>query len=203
MSSLKVNVGLEFKNFVEYLIVEDFFSLVFPFLLMFAIFFTVLQKVEIFKLKKSGKSHKAVIFIISFVLSFFGVYFPLTEAGDTLGSLMSKLFPNISALSIGILTLYLIGGLFGKNFFKNLFGEDTDVPKWIVGLIALGVVSYFVLVAVGIVDYSSEPSALWNMVIFVSFLITGIVLMCNQIWGFGVVLLFICLLNVLCVQSSF
>ena len=57
---------------------------------------------------------------------------------------MSKLLPlNISALAIGISTLYLIGGQSGIRTFLIIYLEKIQtVPKWIVGLIALGVQPY-------------------------------------------------------------
>ena len=103
------------------LVTNSYYDILFPFLLVFALMHTALGKVKIFK-NKDGYTSKSVILVISLVISFYAVTFE-TSPGQTIGKLMMMLFPNISALTMGILSLYIVGSILGKNFFKGLFDK--------------------------------------------------------------------------------
>jgi uncharacterized membrane protein YfcA len=107
---------------------SNYYEILFPFLLSFALFYTVLGNVKIFKYKKGkkqGEPIKPVIFIISVIVSYYGISFEM-PGGNSIGNLLMMLFPNISALTIGILGLYIVGSIFAKNFFSGLFDPKNS-----------------------------------------------------------------------------
>ena len=173
---------------------NSFFSeFIFPFLLLFAILFSALQNVGIFKSKKH------IVFIVSFIVSFLGVYVR-APSGDSLGMLMAKLFPNISIFSIVILTLYVIGALLGKNFFKGLFGKEVSSYAYqSVGVLGLGGIIYFVGKHLG---FFKAESTYWNIVFVVVFIILGVVLLLTRNVAIGVILLSVSLIYLFGKQSG-
>ena len=62
------------------------FEYVFPFLLVYAIVFTILNQVALFEERKPVKV------IVAFVFALFSIAFPINADGDSLGSLMMLLF---------------------------------------------------------------------------------------------------------------
>ena len=177
-----INVGDLFVHLSS----SDSFSLfIFPFLLLFAVIFTALQRVSLLK------SNKASVFVISFILSFAGVYFK-TPSGNRLGHLMMKLFPNISVLSIGILALYVVGAVLGQDFFKGVFQKDTSSYIYqAVGVLGLGSIIYFVGDHFGFFKFGTE--SYWNMIILVAIVIVGVLLLFTSSTPLGLVLLFVAL----------
>lgn len=168
------------------------FEILFPFLLIYAILNTILHQVSIFKSKSTGKPHNAPIVIISLVVALFSVTFEISQ-GKTIGYLLSLLFPNISALTIGVLTLYLVGSMLNKNFFKDLFRKDVSAYfTFVVGAIGLGAVFFYLGIVFGMFDYNPlDPLSYWNFVLALGGLIAGIVFLIIGLIGPGIILLLV------------
>jgi hypothetical protein len=174
---------------------SGYYEFFFPFLLSFALFYAILCHVKIFQHKKGsmqGKPVKSVIIVISFVVSYYAVSFEISE-GNTLGSLLMMLFPNISALTIGILSLYIVGAIFAKNFFSGLFDKSNSAILYLlVGGIGLGSVVYYTGIAMGFWDnYPITNIGLWNTIFAVLFLVLGIVFLLIGMVPFAIIFLYV------------
>lgn len=153
--------GLDFGSFLVSLQQGGWFDFVFPFMLVYAVVFTILKNVELFKDKKS------VRIIIALVFALFSIAFPITSEtncgfvggsyqsgvvpGCTIGSLMMTLFPGVTAFSFGILALYIIIAMLGVDLTK-FFGDKDEYNKyvvWILGGLGLIVVVYYFSLAFG------------------------------------------------------
>jgi hypothetical protein len=170
---------------------SNYFEFLFPFLLFFAVIFTVLQKIKIFQNDK-GEPKKPVIFIITIAISWYSITFDL-GTGYKVSDLLIMMFPNISTLTILVLTLYVVGALFGKNFFKGLFRKDHSAYFHIaIGTIAFSAVLFYVGIAMGFWNYDYlNPSSYWNFVLAIAFLIMGIVFLLIGMPGIGLILLIV------------
>jgi len=152
MGSLTDRLGdIEFSDFIDALYDGGWFEYVFPFLLVYAVVLTILNKVEIFD------NRKGVRVIIALVLALFSIAFPITGNFDsctvgkfsndceTLGSMMMVLFPGVTAFSMGILALYIVVAMLGLDL-TEFFGKgakENDYIKYILGGIGLFVVIYY------------------------------------------------------------
>lgn len=177
-----------FRIFYE----NNYYELVFPFLLVYALFFTVLGYLGIFK-NKEGQPRKAVIVITSLIIAFYSVTFQISE-GFTIGTLMMMMFPNISSLTILVLGLYVTGSILGLDFFSGLFRKDHSAYLYlVVGVIGLGSVIYYVGIAMGFWSINPiSPKSQWNMIIGIGLLIIGIVfLFIDGLRAFGFIFLLI------------
>lgn len=183
---------LNFFELHKILLDSNYYDILFPFLLIFAITYTSLSLPKIFQNKSTGKPMKSIIMLIAFTFSWFSVSFE-TSPGYTIGILLMLLFPNISSLTIGILCLYVVGAIMGKNFFKGLFDKNNSAYLYYgIGAIGLGSVIYYVGIVLGIWNYNPfDTQSYWNVVLAVGFLILGIVFMIIGFWAFGVLLLFV------------
>lgn len=152
-----------------------YYDIFFPFLLVFAITFTILQKVSIFKNKKD-KPIKPVIMIVSLITTFFGVSFEISP-GQTVGTLLMVMIPNISTITMGVLTLYIVGAILGQDFFRGLLEKDTSAYLYFaVGAIGLGAVVFYVGISMGFWNYNAlDPNSYWNVVLAVAIFILTIV----------------------------
>lgn len=170
----------------------EYYELVFPFLLIFAVFYTALSSEKIKLFRNSDKLNKAGVFIVSLVVSLFSIYFETSE-GYTIGKLSSLLFPNISTLTVLLLGLYVVGALFGKNFFKGMFGKKYDAYAHIlIGALGLGAVVFYVGIAMGFFNYDPYHFAeLYNVTLAIAFGILGLVFLIMRLIGFGLILLFV------------
>ena len=182
-------------NFFELqvsLLQGSFYDLVFPFLLVFALMYTFLGKIKLFQSKNTGEPIKSIIFIISLIVSFYGITFE-TSPGYSVGKLMMMLFPNISAITIGILTLYIVGSILGKNFFAGVFSKKySSFVYMTAGGIGLGAVLYYVGIAMGFWQFNSiDQNSYWNFIIALFLLILGITFLITGLFGIGVLCLFI------------
>ena len=179
----------DFYTFLQALFDSKFYDLVFPFLLIYAVISTVLYKVKIFQ-NKDGKPVKGVVIVISLIISFFGVSFE-TSPGYTVGNYLMMLFPNISALTVMILGLYVVGSILGKDFFKGIFRKDHSAYMYFtVAVIGLGSVIYYLGIVMGFWDqYPITQESYWNMIIGIGFLIMGIVFLFIDLVPIGVVFL--------------
>lgn len=197
MSSVTDKIrDLNFFELHNVLFDNKYYEILFPFLLIFALLYTVLCKVKIFQYKSGdskGLPIKSVVTVISVIVSFFAVSFEISDKGYTLGNLMMMMFPNISALTIGILCLYIAGSIFAKDFFAGLFKPNHSAFVFIaVGGIGLGSVIYYLGIVMGFWDPSvMNNQSQWNVILAVIFLILGVVFMFVEMAGYGAILLFV------------
>ena len=182
----------DFENLLQVFFDNNYYYFLFPFLLLFAILYTILGKVSIFRSKKTGRPIKPVIFVISLVVSFYSVNFEISE-GYLIGDLLMMMFPNISALTIGILGLYVAGAVAGKDFFRGLFDKKNSAFIYLaVGGIGLGAVLYYVGIAMGFWDIAViDQTSYWNFILAFFLLILGIVFLFTGLVPIGIVFLFI------------
>ena len=173
------------------LVDSDFFTYIFPFLLVYALLVTVLPKAKIFQ-SKDGRPLKPIITLISLIVSIVGITFEISP-GFKAGDLMMMMFPNISALTIGTLTLYIVGSILGQDFFKGLFRKDVAAYVYFsIGAIGLGSVIFYVGIAMGIWDFNPlDQLAHWNIILAVAFFILGIVFIAAGLFPIGLLLLFV------------
>lgn len=181
----------DFTEFIDVLFDNNYYELVFPFVLIYAVLFTILGKVKIFQ-NKSGEPVKSLIVIISVVVSFFAVSFE-TSPGYTVGKYLMMLFPNISALTMGILGLYVVGSLLGKDFFRGVLRKDHSAYLYFgIAVIGLGSVIYYMGIVMGFWDqYPITQESYWNMIIGIGLLIMGIVFLFIDLVPYGIVLLIV------------
>ncbi len=145
---------IDFIGFIYSLQQGGWFDFVFPFMLVYAIVFTILKNVNVF----SG--NKAVKIIIALVFAFFSIAYPITDetycgvglsgqglvSGCTVGTLMMTLFPGVSAFSMGILGLYIVLSLLGININELLFnvrGKNIMIKYILAGLGFIVVLYYY------------------------------------------------------------
>ena len=184
--------SLNFNEYHQILLDSSYYDILFPFLLVFAVMYSILssKNVKIFRSKKTNEPYSAVIFIISFIVSFYGISFE-TAPGKTVGQLMMVMFPNISALTMGILMLYIVGAILGKNFFNGVFTKKWDaIIFMIVGGIGLGAVIFYVGITIGLWDFNAlDTQSYWNVILGMFLLILGIVMILIDYVPLGVLFL--------------
>jgi hypothetical protein len=171
---------------------NNYYELLFPFLLAFAVLYTILERINLFRSKKTGEPYKPVVFVVSLIVSLFGVSFELSP-GHSVGNFMMMLFPNISALTIGILGLYIVGSIFAKDFFSGLFDKTPSSYIFMaVGVIGLGSIIFYAGIVMGFWDHlaiSNQNN--WNVILAVAFFILGVVFLFADLVPFGLLLLFV------------
>lgn len=143
---------INFFDGIDILLQGGFYHYLFPFLLVYAIVLTIMNRAEIFK------DNKAVRVIIALVFGLFAVSFPITDNncyadgvpgvnsyGCTLGDFMIILFPGVTAFTIGILALYIVAAMLGVDLI-SILGNDPksqQTMKYILGALGLLVVVYY------------------------------------------------------------
>jgi hypothetical protein len=177
------------KYFLENLVSGQFYEYLFPFLLIYALFYTVLSSKKISLFRNGTILNKAAVFTISISISLFSVYFKL-PSGYTIGKLLSILFPNISTITIVILCLYIIGAMLGKNFFNGVFDKRKSAFGVLtIAGISLGLVIFYVGIAFGMWDYMPfDEYGMANVVIATLFIILSVVLFLTRLAGYGFIL---------------
>ena len=180
------------KDFLESLLSGQFYDYLFPFLLIYAMFYTVLSSEKISLFRNKSILNKAAVFTISISVSLFSIYFEL-PSGYTIGKLLMLLFPNISTITIVILTLYIVGAMMGKNFFNGAFDKRKSAFGVLaIGGIALGLIIFYVGIAFGMWDYMPfDEIGAANVVFAVIFLILSIVLFLSHLAGYAIILLIV------------
>ena len=142
---------IELSEMFDVLISNGFYHYLFPFLLVYAIVLTILNKAEIFK------ENKATRVIIALVFGLFSIAFPITDDncdvsgvqtitdGCTLGDFMMTLFPGVTAFAIGILALYIVAAMLGVDLIELLGSNDDSkqIMKYILGALGFIVVVYY------------------------------------------------------------
>ena len=144
---------MDFRDFFFDLEDYGWFHYVFPFLLVYAVVFTILNQVELFE------DRKPVKVIIALVFALFAVAFPISDesscgvynstysvtGGCTIGDLMISLFPGITAFTLGILALYIVAAMLGVDLVSILGDRYSDqrIVRYILGGLGLLVVIYY------------------------------------------------------------
>ena len=158
---------------------SDLFEIVFPFLLLYAFFYSALlsPKIKFLVDKKTKKPNKAVVILISFIISLFGVMFEIRE-GYGIVYFMKLLFPNISFITVGVLGLYIAGSILGEDYFRGLFRKDISAYiQFAVGAFGLGTILYYILIFFGIIEADPlNTKSLIMFVLFIGLVITGFVM---------------------------
>ena len=135
--------SIDFQRFINSLLEGGWVEFFFPFLLIYAIVLTIMNRAEVFK------GNKATRVIIALVFALFSVSFPVSQNCTintsphlgycTLGSYMSALFPGVSLFAIAILCLYIIAALLGRDL-TTFFGKDNPLAVYILGGIGVLIV---------------------------------------------------------------
>ncbi len=180
------------RDFLENLLSGQFYDYLFPFLLIYAMFYTVLSSEKISLFRGNGILNKAAVFTISITVSLFSIYFQL-PSGYTIGKLLMILFPNISTITIVVLTLYIIGAMMGKNFFKGAFDKRKSAFGVLtIGGLSLGLVIFYVGIAFGMWNYMPfDEVGIANVVLAVIFIILAIVFFLIHMAGHAFILLIV------------
>ena len=168
----------------------NYFEVLFPFLLLFALYFHVLQKI----LGRRGSKlfSKSASVIISLIVSFYSVAFTF-PTGYSIANLMMMLFPNISIITIAVLCLYVIGSILGFDFFKNMFRKDISAYViFLFGGLGLGSVIFYGGIVIGLWNLDPFNQLDWlSVVITVAFLILGVVSLIIGWFALGIILLYV------------
>ena len=187
---------LNIQEFFTFLVDNGWIQILFPFLLTYAIVFTVSNSIHFIK------DRRGVRVLISVIISFFAVTFPVGSAdgcdsplryeqakfnnpmfgeskGCTLGDYMALLFPGVTIFSMMILGIYIIAQLLGVDLAKMFSKKGKKsfiVPYILVGIGAL-MIGYFTLQSIGFIPKSYSDSddslfsilsdpLLWTLVVF-------------------------------------
>jgi len=167
--------NIRFDEFIYALYQGGWYQFVFPFMLVYAIVFTILNKVDLFEEKKSVKV------IIALVFALFAIAFPITGDAqscgisvstysnygcETLGDLMMTLFPGVTAFSIGILSLYIIAAMLGVDLMKFFVDNKKDnFIRYILVALGVFVVVYYYARGFGWLGFNSS-STWWVLDLF-------------------------------------
>jgi hypothetical protein len=167
---------LDWYSIVDSMKSSDYYTYVFPFLLLYALLYTALSYVSVFQNKTTKKPIKSVITILAFIISFIGVSFEVSS-GYRLGDYLQLLFPNISAITIGFLALYIIAAMLGKDFITTFFSPSgSAIAKYILAGVGLASILFFTGIAMGFWDYQAlDVGTQWNFILFVGIMVMGVV----------------------------
>lgn len=133
---------VNFGDIIDNLVRIGFYDVLLPFILVYAVVFAILEKSGIFSKNENDKQAKNVNAIIAFVFGLFVV------ASLQTVRYIQDLIINIVLFIIFILvTLILLGFIFGKDYFDHLFKDaDGKVKKSLVWSVA----SIVVLISIGV-----------------------------------------------------
>ncbi len=166
---------IDFAEFIEALYDGGWFQIVFPFMLVYAVVFTILNQVDIFEKRKPVKV------IVALVFAFFAVSFPIAEGplncgfsgdgaggdtlygGITLGDFMTCLFPGVTAFTMGVLALYIVAAMLGVDLVR-FFGDNKkdQFIKYILGALGIFVVVYYYARGFGWAGFDASDNWFWG-----------------------------------------
>lgn len=133
---------VNFGDIIDNLIRIGFYDVLLPFVLVYAVVFAILEKSGIFSKSDGDKQAKNVNAVIAFVFGLFVV------ASLQTVRYIQDLIVNIVMFIIFILvTLILLGFIFGKDYFDHLFKDaNGNVKKGLVWSVA----SIVILISAGL-----------------------------------------------------
>ncbi len=133
---------VNFGNIIDNLIQIGFYDVLLPFILVYAVVFAILEKSGIFSKSDNDKQSKNVNAIIAFVFGLFVV-----ASIQTVRYIQDLIVDIVLVMIFILVTLILLGFVFGKDYFEHLFKDgDGKVKKSIVWTVA----SIIILVSLGI-----------------------------------------------------
>lgn len=116
-----------FEGVISALVSAGVFGLYLPFLLIFAIFFALLQKTKIF-----GDKAQKINGIISIIASLYLVAF--SPVSETIGLWFAMVFATTGVVLVSILVMILVVGLLVAPWWTEDRFKGKDVPKALIGL---------------------------------------------------------------------
>jgi len=181
---------IDFNQIITYLKNNSFLKYLFPFLLLYSLLYVILSNIKLFKTKEK-KPLKSVITIISLVISIIGTIIPISNTGRNLGDFISSFFPNVSAIGIFLLTIFIISSMLGKNFLDFFSSpSENSFAHFIILFISFGAMLFYLGIYAGLWNYDSlNPNEQWNFYLAVSFVIIGIILIILKSYTIGTILL--------------
>ena len=135
-----VFTGVDFYAMFNWLENVGAFDIVLPFLLVFAITFALLQKINLFGKDDNDNKGKRISAIVAVVMAFFLV------SQTTLVDLIKDFLPRVSMIILVLLMLLLVVGVFVKS------------SEWGDNLLSIGVV-----VSILLVIWAIGAAAGWNV----------------------------------------
>lgn len=145
---------VDFEAIIETLVEVGFYSVLLPFILVYAVVFAILQKSKIFSYDDGGSEAKHVRNINSVIAFVFAIF---VVASLQTVMIIENLIINVVIIIIFMLVvLILLGMIFGseyQNLFKNADGQLNKKIAYplaiIIFLIALGILFAFM----GVLDW--------------------------------------------------
>lgn len=151
--------SVNFNDIINPLIYGGWYQYLFPFLLVYAVVLTILNRVEVLK------DNKATRVIVAFVFGLFSIAFPISNDGRTLGEFLMVLFPGVTAFTMGVLALYIVAAMLGVDLIK-LLGESDEQKKTmrlILGGLGILVVAYYYAKGFGWYGLDNSNFWLWQL----------------------------------------
>ena len=194
MSSVIDSISsMNFLDLVMIIVDAQYYEFFFPFMLLFALYYHVLFRI----VSRNGNLvlSKAMAIIVALTVSFYSITFKFSS-GYSLADFMILLFPNISAISIMILGLYVVGSVLGVDFFKGMFRKDVNSYTVIaLGVVAFGSVVYYAGIVMGFWEYDPySTSSYASIVLSVGLFILGAVFL---LIGWLIPAIFVLLVSIL------
>ena len=176
-------------DITRFLLSDNFTIFIFPFLIIYTLFFTILTnpKIKILQSSKTGKTNKMVVVFICLPFAFVGSIVQIN--GYYLGNFLMLLFPKMSLFSMCIIGLYLVGSFLGKDFFKDAFRKDISAYFYYsAGIIGLSSVLYYLFIIFGVLNLDpKDASSYLTFVLLLSFLVLAIILLSLKVIAWGLV----------------
>ena len=182
---------LNLMEFFQFLGDYGWIQILFPFLLVYSLVFTITSKVSIIEDKKG------VRMLVALIVGFFSVTFPIGNTtscdsplqdagfsfdspmfgnGCTLGDYMALLFPGVSVFSLMVLGIYIVVSMLGFDL-SSIFtkGEHNALVVAGISLIGVLIIGTYTLQTFGLIEDDGEDNEiiqllkdplLWILVIF-------------------------------------
>lgn len=116
---------VDFSAIIENLVEIGFYSVILPFILVYAVVFAILEKAGIFNAKpgESNKQTKNINSVIAFVFGLFAV-----AATQTVMWMQSFITSMVTFIIFILVVLILLGFILGDGYMK-LLHKDNDLSK--------------------------------------------------------------------------
>ncbi len=189
---------VNFYDIINLFIDTNMYKYLFPFLLFYATLYSILPQIKIFRRKVKNNPDKTepikpIIIVVSFIVSLISVVFPVNDKGETLADFLMVFFPNVSTLTIGILCLFLVSTLLGKNFL-DFFSNYTlnSYSHMVLLIIGFGSMLFYIGNFIGWWNYDLyDASEQWTFILMIGILIVSIILLSFKQFSLGGLLLFV------------